>query len=357
MIIEDVFKEFAEIVDQNRKYEISLLDKDGFVVQSTLPKMNGTQINDLKDDLTHSFYHLDIDRNDYGILMVQSDDDNLQVIAPLLHDALVTRIRFEIQQQSISNKMSNGDRLVRMLIDSAMFDVEKVIKLCQKLAIKIDCGRFALVLINDEGFTRDSVSKLNLIPYEENTFYSVLNPNRLVIFKSIDENIKDDDIHHIIKNYLSELEKIEIKPNRCFVSMPIWKIHEYHIGYEYCQWLEYRSNIKGSVLYFSDHLYEYFLGTIKESAILPLIDNSSLKKKNIDKDELINIAQYLIDADFSINRTAQELFLHKNTLLYKLKKYEDVFHLNITGSMKGRMVFTLIALSLRNEKRKESIGY
>ena len=65
MIIEDVFKEFAEIVDQNRKYEISLLDKDGFVVQSTLPKMNGTQINDLKDDLTHSFYHLDIDRNDY----------------------------------------------------------------------------------------------------------------------------------------------------------------------------------------------------------------------------------------------------------------------------------------------------
>ena len=44
MIIEDVFKEFAEIVDQNRKYEISLLDKDGFVVQSTLPKMNGTQI-------------------------------------------------------------------------------------------------------------------------------------------------------------------------------------------------------------------------------------------------------------------------------------------------------------------------
>ena len=147
MIIEDVFKEFAEIVDQNRKYEISLLDKDGFVVQSTLPKMNGTQINDLKDDLTHSFYHLDIDRNDYGILMVQSDDDNLQVIAPLLHDALVTRIRFEIQQQSISNKMSNGDRLVRMLIDSAMFDVEKVIKLCRKLAIKIDCGRFALVLI------------------------------------------------------------------------------------------------------------------------------------------------------------------------------------------------------------------
>ena len=104
-------------------------------------------------------------------------------------------------------------------------------------------------------------------------------------------------------------------------------------------------------------MYEYFLGTIKESAILPLIDNSSLKKKNIDKDELINIAQYLIDADFSINRTAQELFLHKNTLLYKLKKYEDVFHLNITGSMKGRMVFTLIALSLRNEKRKESIGY
>jgi len=72
---------------------------------------------------------------------------------------------------------------------------------------------------------------------------------------------------------------------------------------------------------------------------------------------MIEIARQMVASDFSINQTAQSLFIHKNTLLYKLKKYEIALNLNITGSTKGRVIFASIAMALEDRNRKDSMGY
>ena len=64
----------------------------------------------------------------------------------------------------------------------------------------------------------------------------------------------------------------------------------------------------------------------------------------------------MVEADFSVNKTAQEMFIHKNTLIYKLKKYEDALGIDITGSTKGRVVFTLIANELADERKRKRLG-
>lgn len=71
--------------------------------------------------------------------------------------------------------------------------------------------------------------------------------------------------------------------------------------------------------------------------------------------ELIRISDSLFENNFNISQTADNLYLHKNTLIYKLKKYEESFHIDIRGDFKGRFLFVLIAM-LMKEHQEETAG-
>ena len=57
-----------------------------------------------------------------------------------------------------------------------------------------------------------------------------------------------------------------------------------------------------------------------------------------------------------LTQAAEELFLHKNTLIYKLKKYEEVFQIDIRGSFQGKILLILISYMLREQNHKVQVG-
>ncbi|MEE8793190.1 MAG: helix-turn-helix domain-containing protein [Erysipelotrichaceae bacterium] len=355
MIIEDVFKEFAQVVGENRMYEISLLNAHGIIVQTTMADAKGTQIADQTDTEDKVFYPLNVDGVFYGTLMVQGS--NMSVIAPLIRDSLVTRVRFELQKMRIDNQMSNGELLVQMLVDPYAFDSEKVFRLCEKMNIRTDCYRVCIYLVCSSGFDSKAIANLNLLPDDDIPICSLINPKELVIFRSVAEEKMDKEMMEAsLQSYFRSLRHIGITADRVFISMPSRKIHEYHVSFESCKWLAGRDAIKDRIVFMSEHLFEYLTSGIKPQFLSQVIDSSILEKKNINVDEFIEIAQRMVEADFSINKTAQMMFVHKNTLIYKLKKYEAALGIDITGSTKGRVVFTLIADELADEKQKKYLG-
>lgn len=354
MVIEEVFKEFARVVGENRKYEISLLNPDGIIVQTTMENAAGKRIIDHTNTPDKVFYQLNVDGTFYGILMIQGE--NMSVIAPLIRDSLVTRVRFELQKMRIDNQLSNGELLVQMLINPFEFDSEKVIRLCEKMNVRTDCFRVCITMTSSKGFDSKAAANVNLLPYDI-PICALIDPRELVMFKSIsEENMDKEFLENTVKTYLDSLRRIGIIADRVFVSMPIRKIHEYHLSFETCNWLSSQASIKDSLVFMSEHLYEYFLSGVKPQFIAQTIDSSILEKKNVDVDEFIDIANHMVEADFSVNKTAQEMFIHKNTLIYKLKKYEDALGIDITGSTKGRVVFTLIANELADERKRKRLG-
>ena len=192
MIIEDVFKEFAQVVGENRMYEISLLNAHGIIVQTTMADAKGTQIADQTDTEDKVFYPLNVDGVFYGTLMVQGS--NMSVIAPLIRDSLVTRVRFELQKMRIDNQMSNGELLVQMLVDPYAFDSEKVFRLCEKMNIRTDCYRVCIYLVCSSGFDSKAIANLNLLPDDDIPICSLINPKELVIFRSVAEEKMDKEM-------------------------------------------------------------------------------------------------------------------------------------------------------------------
>ena len=78
--------------------------------------------------------------------------------------------------------------------------------------------------------------------------------------------------------------------------------------------------------------------------------------KKIDVEELEEISKALLMNDFNLTQAAEELFLHKNTLIYKLKKYEEVFQIDIRGSFQGKILLILISYMLREQNHKVQVG-
>lgn len=78
--------------------------------------------------------------------------------------------------------------------------------------------------------------------------------------------------------------------------------------------------------------------------------------KGIDVDEMVDICDKLFVNDFNLTQAADDLFLHKNTLIYKLKKYEEVFQIDVRGSFQGKVLLMLISYALREYQKRVQVG-
>lgn len=67
-------------------------------------------------------------------------------------------------------------------------------------------------------------------------------------------------------------------------------------------------------------------------------------------------ADALYENNFNISQAAESLFLHKNTLIYKLKKYEETFQIDIRGDFKGGFLFILIASMMKEYQKRQQVG-
>lgn len=132
---------------------------------------------------------------------------------------------------------------------------------------------------------------------------------------------------------------------------------KYNVSYNNCTWLQ--QNVKLSEnepMFFIDYLSEYFFSKIQTSDVGNIFDFYKERHKEIDIDEFILICDKLIFNDYNITQTAQDLFLHKNTLIYKIKKYEEIFNIDIRGSFDGKILLALISTTLKKYQKQKQVG-
>ncbi|MDN6145645.1 MAG: helix-turn-helix domain-containing protein, partial [Tetragenococcus koreensis] len=70
----------------------------------------------------------------------------------------------------------------------------------------------------------------------------------------------------------------------------------------------------------------------------------------------IDIADKLYINNFNITKASEELFMHKNTLTYEIRKYEKTFGIDIRGSFQGKVIFYLISLYFKKIKFHKQAG-
>lgn len=357
MMLVDIFKEFINVVQENKKYTIGLLNEEGIVVSCSREKFVGECFNVDSSDINNVFYAIKIKRESYGYIWVRGEDENLKMISSLLLDSLTTRLMYEINNSSLKQKVTKDDELIKFLLNEEQFDLNNILDLINRLGIDENKTRAAIYIINQKGHNLEEIMRLKLRADSKQMIYSLLNKRSLLLFKDMPSGLDNTEAKRFFKKYIRSLQDWGLQGCYYIVGSVQDKLKQYSISYKNCLWLEKNINYEvDEPIFFTDYLFEYFVSKIHLDDVRNIFDFYNDRGKGIDIDEFTNIANKLLINDYNITQTADDLFLHKNTLIYKLKKYEQIFNIDIRGDFKGKFLMVLIANTLREYQRQKQVG-
>lgn len=186
-------------------------------------------------------------------------------------------------------------------------------------------------------YIQDKVSQLLQQTCSKNDLYVRLYNNvYLLMLESSLEEIKEA----FQKNFSSA----EIQ---CayFVSFDCTEIKDYRKAYGVAQELYHLLDAKAvDIAYYHEYAMEFLLATINKNRIQLFLELS--KKNNIQveiSDEMYKIITAFIECDMNINEVSRRLFIHRNTLLYKIKKFQERYDYDVT-QCKDCMTLYLVAV-------------
>lgn len=358
MLIGEIFDEFIGVVRGNHRYTIGLINENKIISLCSDRSQIGKIINFNQPDPQNAFFQITIQGQEFGYLWVSGQDDNLEMISKLLYESLYVRLLYEINQSNLNRKVTKDDELVKLLLKSENFDLDQAITLFDELGLDPDHPRVAIYVINEKGFNIKDVMRLKMKPDSREVIYSLLNDEALLIFKDV-SLAAAEDFETVIRSYIQSLIEWGGGLDDCFfyVGSIQRKVRQYFTSYQTCLWLKnHISCANNEVIFLSEHMYAYFLSKLHVEDIKGIYGFYLGNGKEGDIDELIRIADELKEQDFNVTKAAEALFLHKNTLLYKLRKYEEMFHIDVRGSFEGKFFLTLIAYALQEQKKMIQVG-
>ena len=180
--------------------------------------------------------------------------------------------------------------------------------------------------------------------YNKQDIIAYIGNGLFIVIKSFNDT-KNKTYNKILELFFNSLKK-EININFAFMcGCIVNKLEDIHNSYEQANFLcEYINNYNG--LYFiDDYILEYIIlneGYINSNIILK--NKLALIKKNSSfKETIITMSKY----DMNINKTCEKLNMHRNTILYRMKKIKDILNLDPINKHTDRIIFYIMATILK----------
>ena len=180
--------------------------------------------------------------------------------------------------------------------------------------------------------------------YNKQDIIAYIGNGLFIVIKSFNDT-KNKTYNKILELFFNSLKK-EININFAFMcGCIVNRLEDIHNSYEQANFLcEYINNYNG--LYFiDDYILEYIIlneGYINSNIILK--NKLALIKKNSSfKETIITMSKY----DMNINKTCEKLNMHRNTILYRMKKIKDILNLDPINKHTDRIIFYIMATILK----------
>lgn len=107
-----------------------------------------------------------------------------------------------------------------------------------------------------------------------------------------------------------------------------------------------RVNKTKNIYFINDYKLQLLLESIREEdkkEFLNGVDKIILNKKNA---EIINTIKIYFENGMNINRTAEKLYVHRNTVIYRVNKAKEIFNMDISNPYECMIIYLSINILL-----------
>ncbi|WKY46602.1 sugar diacid recognition domain-containing protein [Eubacteriaceae bacterium ES3] len=392
MLDKKIAQKIADEVMNNLGYNINVMNKEAFIIGSGSPERIGTFhetamkairqaiICEVTESQAKNLMGVRpginlpiVDKNNkvIGVVGITGDSNEVRNIGKLVK--MTAELIIEQQESMIrfySHRNDKSNFLNTLIYDPMSIGENELRDWGRRIGYQMDQPRVALLLTYYTGKleAKKSVleSELNQIKTSDrhlkNDMSALLSEDYLVIFKTI-EKTEPWELEKSINDYLAG-------------AVGLKSLHEWtaYVGGFYSGLSGYQKSYREAYnmfrsvtltasqsVYFAHHYYDLKLYWQLDREIRTGVLEPYLKKIQSyfgkGTEDAIMTMQKLYDYDFQYKKVAMELFIHRNTVIFRKKKMEECLGFTINGSGNERILFQLLLIHYERLKLEKNLEH
>ena len=385
MIEAELARRFIEQVTQYTEYNINIMDETGVIIASRDPERVGTY-HEVADRIIHGAKDVIVVHDDRtypgvlpginmailhegrkeGVVGVTGDPDKIRDVAMITRMAMEAMLRYEKQQEQIRLRRTRKEHFLSLLTQGQYADSTEIRGIARQLEYDEELVRVPVLCRlrrpkEEEGRSRKLPPAEDVLEalrrgkgHWRQDFSYVVDETHLLVFKTVkvDGRRNLTDYREEIEDYLEYIRRwLSDKGVKAvfYVGSLQKRFSQYYYAYRHCKWLESHVNAPGEVIFFSDYIKEYFRTLIPRQELQQVFYIYGTEIGEDLRRQFVELIGALESANYNLSEAARELYVHKNTLVYRYNKMKDYLGLDPLESADDRRFMELLYLYLAKQ--------
>ena len=335
MISNQIIQTSIEELRAITKVEIYVFDLDGMKVASTTDEIEisreiitGFAVSPADSQVVGGYHFLKVldDSEIAYVLAAKSANDDAYMVAKIAVSQIQNLIIAYKERFDRNNFFQN------LILDNLL--LVDVYNRAKKLHIAVEAKRVVLLIETKNEKDQDSMEILkNLFISRNNDFITAIDEKNIIIVRSLEENDGYEEIEGIAKMIVDMLNAEAMSQVRVSYGNIINEIKDVSRSYKEAK----MALDVGKIFYVEKSIVGYNnlgIGRLIYQLPMPLCEMFMKEvfggrlPESLD-DETLNTINKFFDNNLNISETSRQLFLHRNTLVYRLEKIQKSTGLDI----------------------------
>ena len=339
MINKDIVEEFINTLSEIPDYQVFIYNHKGVLIGNTLKNTerrlsseiwaflySNTPTTAIKEN-GHNSVLSKIYKNSKlaGCIEVSGKDDALFPIALALKMSIEIRLKYDQIQIEEEQILNINEKLFDVLLNDVN-NIQKIKNLYEQSQRSINIPRRMFILIP----VQPNIKNLRNMDffYDSSEDITILKDDCVIILKDMTK-AKDSE-NEYSKEFIKHIYDITSFEGTILIGYTSKTYDTIKESFKNLTWLRdyiHTHKIKSGFIFFKDYIDDYFLSNFPFE-ILDNIFRNYIYEDDEKIFEFIETTNALIHNNFNIVRSSKELYIHKNTLMYRLEKIKKEFDLN-----------------------------
>ena len=375
MIEPEMARRFIEQITRYTEYNINIMDQRGVIIASRDPSRVGSY-HEAADRIIHGREEVVVIRDDRtfpgvlpginmaimldgrkeGVVGVTGDPDRIRDVAMITRMAMEAMLRYEKQQEEIRLRRNRKEHFLGLLTQVEFASPSEIRGIARQLDLQESLARVPVLcrLKAGAGGKAGGPSAEEALEalrrgrgHWVQDFSYVMDETHLLVFKTIktDKRRSFMEYREEIREYLEYIRSwTEQKGIDAvfYVGTLQDSFSQYYYAYRHCRWLESHVDRPERIVFFRDHIREYFRILVPRQELQRIFHIYEDRLSENDRKQLAEIAGALEDTNYNLTEASARLFLHKNTLVYRYNRMKDILGVDPMASPEDRKFMELL---------------
>lgn len=300
-----------------------------------------------------------------GVLGLTGAPDKLLQLGQIMKLSMETMLRYESGQQRITRRRSEKERFIRQLIYDRGVSAGQLRSIAAALGYTQDHPRIAILCLCAGQSPEHLLQRLKKSRRHSREDISlVLDGGHFIVYKCIRQQGEAlpvacrQEVELYLADLIGETEKEDVQ-FRFFIGSLQKEFNQYCHAFSHCRWLEEhmydgviqsggKNSEKCRIVYFYDHCDLYMRSLLPQSELYRMYSSLALCYDEEWREQYIELMGSLMKTSYRLQETADDLYIHKNTVQYRLNKLRHSFGMNPLDCASDRYFMEGLYLYLKN---------